>query len=341
MGANAFEHAGEKSFPVDAVFTWVDGSDPEWRKAKKLRADALAMKEGREPSAENTDDARFRDNDELRFAFRSLACHAPWVRKVHLVTANQKPAWLNTETVNLVSHADIFPDSTQLPVFSTRPIELCIHRIPGLAEHFLYFNDDFLLGRPLKPELFFQPNGLPVVWAVRQSKARLLREKRKTHHSTHTLAILNAVAAVRERFGCEFPYRMRHFPKAMTVTTANEVWQHFPEAVERTLNNPFRSESDVSITALYPLYLLATGKGRVRTVNGIRQIMDAFCGGVYHMGASLGDSNMEKKLKNIVRLRPRTFCINDSTAASERDRTLFCETVLSMYPEPSPFELPE
>jgi hypothetical protein len=341
MSKNAYEGTGNFPFPVDAVFTWVDGFDPEWRREKKVRAEALSRERGCEPSTESSDDARFRDNDELRFAFRSLHMYAPWIRRVHLVTANQKPGWLNTGAVNLVSHADIFPDRNMLPVFSTRPIELCVHRIPGLAEHFLYFNDDFLLGRPLQPGHFFQPDGKPIVWAVRQSKARLEREKRKTTHSTHTLAILNACAAVREKYGCEFPYRMRHFPKAMTVTTANEVWQQFPQEVERTLKNPFRSPGDISITALYPLYLLATGKGRVRVVNGVRQIVDALCGGVYHMGASLGDPNMAKKLKNIRLLRPRTLCINDSIAASERDRTLLCETMLSLFPMPSPFEMQE
>lgn len=53
----------------------------------------------------------------------------------------------------------IFP-SKYLPTFNCNPIELNFHRIPGLAEKFVYFNDDMFLLRPVEPEIFFK-NGLP------------------------------------------------------------------------------------------------------------------------------------------------------------------------------------
>ena len=142
-------------FPIDAVFTWVDGADPVWLEQKRLLRQKLFGDSGAPGDADNT--ARFQDNNELRYALRSLARYAPWVRSVHLVTAGQKPLWLNTKNVNLVSHRDIFPENVSLPVFSGRPIEFCVHRVPGLAEHFMYFNDDVMLGRPVCPEDFFCP----------------------------------------------------------------------------------------------------------------------------------------------------------------------------------------
>ena len=74
------------------------------------------------------------------------------MRRIHLVTAGQVPDWLDTDhpMVNLVDHAQILP-AEGLPTFNSHAIETSLHRIDGLAEHFVYFNDDFLLGRPVRP----------------------------------------------------------------------------------------------------------------------------------------------------------------------------------------------
>ena len=47
-----------------------------------------------------------------------------------------------------------------LPVFNSRAIEINLHRIPGLAEQFVYFNDDMFITKPVTKEDFFK-NGLP------------------------------------------------------------------------------------------------------------------------------------------------------------------------------------
>ena len=60
----------------------------------------------------------------------------------------------------MVPHREIFGDTGRLPTFNSQAIESRLHRIPGLAEHFLYLNDDVFLGRPVPPEMFFTPGGL-------------------------------------------------------------------------------------------------------------------------------------------------------------------------------------
>ena len=47
-----------------------------------------------------------------------------------------------------------------LPTFNSCAIELNMHRIKGLSEHFVYFNDDMLLNGPINPEYYFK-KGLP------------------------------------------------------------------------------------------------------------------------------------------------------------------------------------
>ena len=105
--------------------------------------------------------SRFTDSQELRYSLRSLERHAPWVRRVFLVTNGQIPDWLALDSpkLTLVTHDEIFPDLGHLPTFSSPAIEAHLHRISGLSEHFLYFNDDVLLGQPIWPEDFFAPGG--------------------------------------------------------------------------------------------------------------------------------------------------------------------------------------
>jgi hypothetical protein len=85
----------------------------------------------------------------------------PWIRTVHFVTWGHLPPWLdpNAKGLHVVRHEEFIPEN-YLPTFSSHTIELNIHRIPGLAEHFIYFNDDMLLNSPVKPDYYFR-NGLP------------------------------------------------------------------------------------------------------------------------------------------------------------------------------------
>jgi hypothetical protein len=326
-------------FAIDAVFTWVDGSDPVWRENKRVLQQRLFGATDAPDDANNG--ARFRDNEELRYALRSFALFAPWIRKVHLVTADQKPAWLNTETVSVVSHRDVFPEDVPLPVFSTRPIEFCVHRIPGLAENFLYSNDDFLLARPVWPEEFFRPDGRPLLWVLKRGESYMRGVVRKLGSSnSHASAIARAHAIIRERYGRSFPYIVRHYPRSMVRSSAYALWDAFPEAVQKTLHSPFRSPQDVSVTILYPLYLLAEGLGDAKSINGLRQFFDIVMGrGPAYMGASLGEKNVRSKMRLIRTLKPRAFCINDAPGASDADRRDFASFLKDMFPEPCKYEI--
>lgn len=331
--------AQQSPLPIDAVFTWVDGSDPVWLEQKRLLRQKVF---GDAPAPGDADNrARFQDNDELRYALRSLALYAPWIRTVHLVTADQKPAWINPATVNLVSHRDIFPDSARLPVFSNRPIEFCIHRVPGLAERFLSFNDDMLLGRPVSPGDFFLPEGGPVLWVIRRGKKTMDRRlSRLGSVASHASVIARAHELIRERYGLTFPYVVGHFPKAMTRSSVFALWDAFPAEISAVLRSPFRSPADIAIFILYPLYALAEGVGRARVVNGPRQLWDAVSGrGVAHMGASLSDRNMLEKMRAVRLLRPRTFCFNDAPGSSDDNRRQLAEFLASLFPQPCKYEL--
>ncbi|MFB7075300.1 stealth family protein, partial [Streptomyces sp. NPDC056290] len=145
------------TFPVDVVYTWVDGEDPELRaKRNKYKGQGVADILDKE-----TNESRYTSHDELKYSLRSLQMYADFVRHVYIVTDGQAPEWLDTEApgVTVVDHRDIFPEGV-LPVFNSHAIETRLHHIPGLSDHYLYFNDDVFVGRHVTPQHFFYGNGI-------------------------------------------------------------------------------------------------------------------------------------------------------------------------------------
>lgn len=138
---------------IDFVVPWVDDADPVWQSKK---AEYTGTKE-----TEGNSEVRYRDWDTLKYWFRGVEKFAPWVRYVYFVTDDQKPEWLNVSHPKLkwVKHTDFIP-SEYLPTFSCQAIEWNLHRIPELAENFVFFNDDVFMIKPTLPEDFFV-DGLP------------------------------------------------------------------------------------------------------------------------------------------------------------------------------------
>ena len=145
---------------IDFVVTWVNMDDPEWQ-------NEFAKYSGNSNNTKNgVSKARFRDYGFLKYWFRGIEKFAPWVRKIHFVTSGQKPEWLdeNNPKIHLVNHKDFIP-AEFLPTYNSVVIERYMYRIPGLSDHFVYFNDDFYIINHITPERFFK-NGLPCDIAV-------------------------------------------------------------------------------------------------------------------------------------------------------------------------------
>lgn len=137
-----------KKQPVDFVITWVDSQDEDWR---KQRASYNNIQGG------DDSELRYRDWGLLRYWFRGVEQFAPWVRKIHFVTWGHMPDWLNVQHPKLciVRHHDYIPKEF-LPTFNSNVLEIYLHRIRGLAEQFVYFNDDMFLIHPMKITDFFR-----------------------------------------------------------------------------------------------------------------------------------------------------------------------------------------
>jgi hypothetical protein len=244
--------------PIDAVLTWVDHTDPQWQSSYAAARRAMG-----DVHTDATAATRFRNNDELRFALRSLHNYAPWIRRIHIFTNCRPPAWLDTahDKIVFVSHADVMPPGI-LPTFNSHVIESYLHDIPGLSEHFLYLNDDFFVMKPARPADFFHQAG--------QSYARL--EDYGVVSGTCDAAdpdYMNAARSgadlIREALGFVPTQLHRHVPYALRKSVLSEMerlWQA-PYAAFRI--NAFRGANDLNIPSfLYHHFAIGTGQAMVK-----------------------------------------------------------------------------
>ena len=248
----------ECRFPVDVVYTWVDGSDPVWNAAREQRLSGIT---GTAQTRESSGQARFLDRDELRYSFRSIHLFAPWVRKIHLVTAGQVPDWLDVDhpMVNLVDHTDILP-ADGLPVFNSHAIETSLHTIEGLSEQFLYFNDDFFLARPVRPEAFFTPAGLNAVFFSPMT----IGLSDLPDAPPYLKAAWNNRNLLHEKFGAVTTHNLAHAPYPHRVSVLRALTETFPDVMAATARSPFRTDTDVSTLSSFAQHFgLLTGASYV------------------------------------------------------------------------------
>lgn len=270
------------TFPVDVVYTWVDGSDPQWRAAMDA---SLAEQDRDRLEVLSADSSRFHDRDELRYSLRSLASYAPFVRNVYVVTANQVPRWLRTDhpRLRVVSHREIFRSAAVLPTFSSHAIESQLHHIDGLSEHYLYFNDDVFLGRLQTARSFFHGNGLAKFFQSRNSQVGL--GVPDARDSPLVSSGKNNRQLIESRFG-RLPIRVfQHSVHAQLRSVLLEMEDQFSTAFERTVSHRFRHIDDISVAAaLHHYYAYLTGRAvpgdlryayvDIAEITSVEQLMD-------------------------------------------------------------------
>ncbi|GAB3486178.1 stealth conserved region 3 domain-containing protein [Nocardiopsis coralliicola] len=313
-------------FPIDAVVPWVDGSDPRWRE----RRDAALAEEGGRASPDGAAENRFTDAGELRYALRSMAMFAPWIRTVHVVTDGQVPDWLDAghPQISLVDHRDLFRGTGRLPTFNSRAIGSRLYRITGSAEHLLVFNDDVFLGRPLRPQAFFLPSGLPKFF---RSSTAVPFTPVDPADPAYDAARKNGRALIEERFGRSPAHGYRHAPHATRRSLLAEVAEAFPEEVARTAEHRFRSPDDVSMPgALDHDYAALAGL--------------AVPGEVHCEYVDAGDPEHHRRLSVLLAKRSYdVFCVTDSPpdrVPRTEQAAVIRAFLASYFPVAAPWERP-
>ena len=313
-------NVGAINLQIDAVYTWVDGSDPAWC-AK--RDSYLSL----DPALHSA--SLYRNNDELRYSLRSLELNAPWIRRIFIVTDNQSPKWLNINhpRISLIDHRDIIPHK-YLPTFSSRVIEAFLHRIPELTEHYIYFNDDVFLSAPSKPEYFFTPNGLPYLFADWRRPRRKSYAKAATFH---TRSYANVKAYLSRKGIRKVPALITaHGPFPQVKENAVKVFALFEEAINEFACERFRSFNGmVFYCHMAPIWSYISGRGVPLDLE------------YFYIDVKRPDRLLYYHALLEDKETPLFYCLNDTDTWGEAsDWQKDMASFLSMrYPHPTEFEI--
>lgn len=291
---------------MDAVITYVDGSDPLWQQ------DYRAATQQGEPAK------RYRDWGTLPFLLRGIERYMPFIDRVFLVVSreSQVPSWADKKQLKVVYHADIMPAQC-LPTFNSTAIEMFLHRIPGLAGQFVYFNDDIFPMLAASAEDLF-PGGKPAIGYVRHLLAGNLY-KRQTRNSERlarrALGLRPSLLFLRPQHTC-----------SPLLRSACEALYRQVEAQILASVTPLRSPVNCN-QYLYLDYQLLSGRGCNRRISS------------EHVSLAAATP---QGVASAIRTPKRQFlCINDvemSPARYESLRTAMHAAFAARFPGKSRFE---
>lgn len=330
-----------QNFDIDFVVPWVDNTDPVWLEKKK-KYTGTEVKEG-------NSEVRYRDWDTLKYWFRGVEKFAPWVRYVYFITDDQKPEWLNIDHPKLkwVKHKDYIP-LEYLPTFNSNVIEWNLHRIEGLSDNFVYFNDDVFLINSTNPEDFFEdgvPCDYPQIGAInsrgfflhmiinnyvlinrnlsmkksiKQNPLPWLRaQKLKFIVNVAMFKASNMLLRVQDQH-IQISYNKKYFQK---------LWDAEYDIIHKTCQNKLRSVEDITSWCVREWQILSNDFHFKKPI------------GKYFLTADLSNGN--GAIEYIKKQKGKTICLNDNEVETdfELHKRMILNEFEKLFPEKSSFEL--
>lgn len=333
---------------LDIVIPWVDGNDPKWKaEFKKYDRSQIECDIG---------DERYRDWELLKYWFRGVEYNAPWLGKIYFITWGHLPHWLNIAHPNLViiNHKDYIP-SKYLPTFSSHPIELNIHRIKGLSEKFIYFNDDFYLINKTKYSDFFI-DSLPCDMAVLKKdiyytgddvflnvlknntmlinkhfkKKSIIKDNlKKWFDFSYKDNLLRTALFYLSTDINEFPgFQYHHLPQPLLKSTLQEVWDLEYDYLDMVSSSKLRNYNDVN-QYIFKNWQLCKGQFSPKNVKKIGK------------GFTLDDESI-KHVDNIINNKKiKMLCLNDGKNISNfyKTKKMLVDIFDNKFPNKSSYEL--
>lgn len=255
--------------PIDALVTWVNGEDP----AHRAKLNAYLESIGHRPKIASAN--RYRETGEFAYCIASLLKYAPWLRRIHILADAQAPDFMPlleqsgwADKVVVVDHTQLFKGYEHaLPTFNNRSIMSMHWNVPGLAERYVYLNDDFMLVRPVKPACFFQdgkavltgqwmPQRPGVVLRGLTGLASNKPDKRPGNHLAQAYAA--RLAGFRFRY-----FKTPHKPHPLLKSVMADYMAKHPQQLAHNIKFPLRDESQFLADALVNHLALKQGLARV------------------------------------------------------------------------------
>jgi len=338
---------------IDFVLPWVDSSDKAWQEEKN--------KYNPNYSKEAAAEARFRDMETLKYVLRGIEQNAPWYNKIYLITQGHYPKWLdiNHKKIVLVTHKELFFDSSHLPTFNSQAIEMNLANLKDLSEKFVYLNDDMIIIRKVSSRRFFRGNKpvdfLAHGWIPRNRVFRYLRRVDEWVYAiNNNLELINKtfdISKLEKKYLYDNSYSFKdkisnflmkniykkiiwlehwHHPQPYLKQTLQEVYNRFKKEMMISSKNRFRAKSDLN-PYLYRYWQLISGNFYPKKYN------DALVANLSSLGV------LEKLIKKIeTNPKIKFVCFNDDINLQddeyEKVKQRVKEYLESKLPEKASFE---
>lgn len=292
-------------FPIDVVYTW-KGEDV-------------------------SNDRRLGYNHELQYSLRSVHFFAPWVNKIFiLMNSAKQPSWIKDNSkIIIVEHSETFPSEKYLPNTNSNAIETTIANIPGLSNHYIYFNDDIFLGRRVKYTDFFTTDGKALI----------------DDYSIHTRNIVRGVGENKLLFDVpkSADKLYKHIPISLIknlVLDFNNTYSDYIDWIRMTKKRKDKGYDICEKNNLlspcqqihYPIAEFMYLHKKAKLVNNENNTL-------FYLSSA--NDNFSERLNDIINRRPKFFCINDVETDPVK-RKIIASQMLSFFkkyfPDKADFE---
>ena len=257
---------------IDAVITWVDGSDKEYKKKinKHLTTSTNYKKE-------------YLQANEIEYCVKSILKFAPFVRRIFIVTDNQKPSFNDLEDlivsnkVKIVDHKEIFKGYEKyLPTFNIRSIDAMLYRIEDLSETFVYFNDDVFLINKICEEDWFVKNKAVLIgkWATNYSinPLKVLSGKfKKIFGLRPSFNASQSKAANITGFKKEY-FKSYHTARPQIKSLIKEFYRKNPESLIDQIKYRFRNYNQFMPYSLCWHLMIKENSAIIKGVNELKEV---------------------------------------------------------------------
>lgn len=327
---------------VDFVLTWVNEADEEWQQSRQRAVSNLT-------GADLVSfDSRFRDWGFLRYWFRSIHQYAPWVNTVHVVHSGALPQWIDVDHPKLKTWKSADLIGLGYPTFNSHSVESRLHAIPGLAEQFVYFNDDTILTKSINPSHFFR-NGLPRLLNVpvihtqdiEHNHAALHATGLINEHFTKKQFLKNAAKSIAPTLTSKNFWRLQlffassgigpilnsHLAHPYLRSVVQQAFDAAPHDIEEARHAVFRTREEVSPLYYARMWHLASGNYTACRYSDL---------GAY---VAIRNDSIAQVERAIEHARGPQLCLNDKFAGDASDAIERVGAALARkFPHVSPYE---
>lgn len=316
---------------IDAVILWVDGDDPVW----KAKCDAARGGNALTRRDDIGGDLRFRQMREIDWCVAGINKFAHFIRKIFIVTDGQDPHLENTVgkwfedpiPMEIVDHKVIFRGYEKyLPTFQCNAIETMIHRIPGLSERFVYFNDDVVLTNRVEPGYWFTVDGKEVEYGkwMPNFLLDLLHALKPKKDGMKKVGFKDIMENGARLVGSKKTLLMRHVPHTVSITMGEKLLREYPHIVEINCKDKFRSPSQLNPQVARHILADREGRLEVRSPKNLTLFLKPYARHPYYLRKRIAPYMAGKPL-------PPFMCINSLAEADPEDRQAFTDFMHSIF----------